>query len=259
MLYINSQRDFLSTGPAGGGNSAYLRNSAIPEMGLQYIYESYNRRCSGYKTLFGLGIDYKYIIPRIVTDSNVYTRNGVHGLTAIAFIHRQGRLTANTSWGIKAKALYGQNCNEYLLLGGYAYQHYDDQPLNPKIDYKYTPIQTVAAWIDLYTKIKEQWEIGLFGGYSKNLGSLQSIQSHNNPSAYFVRGRDIDYLYRASVRVKYTVQKIQFGFEPEYTVAAYSNTLNEKGVPQKKSATFPDAKMNVVGNLRLLFNATLYF
>ena len=249
MFYINTQRDFLSFGSAGN-NSSYLRNSAVPEMGLQYAFRRMSDRTHREKVLLGIGIDYKYIIPRIVTDSNVYTRNGVHGLTAFAFIHRQGRLTPNTPWGIKAKALYGQNCNEYLLLGGYAYQHYDDQPLNPRIDYKYTPIQTVAAWIDLYTTIKKQWEVGLFGGYSKNLGSLHSIQSHNNPSAYFVRGRDIDYLYRASVRVKYTVQKIQFGFEPEYTVAAYSNTLNEKGVPQKS---------NPVGNLRLLFNATLYF
>jgi hypothetical protein len=258
MFYINAQRDFLSFGSAGN-SSSYLRNSAIPEMGLQFIREHYGCRSGLYKTLFGIGIDYKYIIPRIVTDSNVYTRNRVHGLTAIAFIHRQVALTKNIPLGIKAKALYGQNCNEYLLLGGYAYQYYDNQPLNPSVNYTYTSINTAAAWLDIYVKGK-QWEAGLFGGYSQNLGSNKNIQDWNNPNTYFSRGYNIKYLYRISARAIYQANKLQFGFEPEYTVACYGNTLNSLGEVQiRSSADYPTIQKNVVANLRILFSTVLYF
>jgi hypothetical protein len=256
MFYINAQRDFLSFG-SSGNSSAYLRNSAVPEMGLQFIFDERLRNSFERKRLLGIGMDYKYLIPRIVTDSNVYTRNGIHAFTAMAFIRYEKYLSENTI-GIKAKALYSQAGNEYLLLGGYAYQYYDNQPLNPSVNYTYTTVNTVAAWVDIYAKIK-QWEVGLFGGYTQNLGSTKKIQDFNNPQAYFSRGRDIAYIYRIAVRAVYKVKQLQFGIEPEYTVAAYGNTINEKGIVQKQSAAFPDAKITPVANLRILMNATLYF
>jgi hypothetical protein len=154
--------------------------------------------------------------------------------------------------------MYAQGCNEFLTLGGYAYKFHDNNNLNTNINYQYTTLNSVSSWIDIY-RIKGRWEYALFGGFAKNLGSYKPIQSPDNPQSYFVRGRDIDCLYRASFRVKYTVQKLQFGIEPEYTAAVYSNRVNEYGKPQKKSDLFPDAEVNHVGNLRVLFNATLYF
>ena len=252
MLYLSSQRDFLSSGPAGA-SSSYLRNSAIPELGIQCLLYTL---CD---LEFGLGYDYKYLIPRITTDNNLYTRNGVHSQAAIAFVNfyslsKSGKRTNI----ITAKAMYTRGCNEFLMLGGYAYQHYDNQPLNPSINYQYTTLNSISSWIGIYKNFGHL-EFGLFGGFAKNLGSFKPIQDPNNPQAYFARGRDIDYLYRASFRVKYTVQKLQFGIEPEYTVAAYGNTVNQYGIVQKPSDLFPNAKINVVGNLRILFNTTLYF
>ena len=257
MFYINAQRDFLSFGSAGN-SSSYLRNSAIPEMGLQYIYD----RCRDMvgKTLWGIGIDYKYLIPRIVTDSNVYTRNGLHALTATAFIYFQGYLKKDILFETKAKALYGQACNEFLLLGGYAYQYYDNQPLDPRVNYTYTSINTAAAWIDISVfKDNREWEFGLFGGYSQNLGSNKNIQDWNNPNAYFSRGYNIKYLYRVSARAVYQANKLQFGLEPEYTVACYGNTRNSLGEIQNPSADYPNATKNTVANLRILFSTILYF
>ena len=266
MLYINTQRDFLSFGSAGN-SSSYLRNSVIPEMGLQYIYNqgSNATKCRDpYRTtLLGIGVDYKYLIPRVVTDSNVYTRNGLHAFTAIAFIYCQRYITRNILFGVKAKALYGQACNEFLLLGGYAYRYYDNQPLDPRINYTYTSINTAAAWLDICVfkmkKGEKEWEVGLFGGYTQNLGSNKRIQDCNNTNSYFSRGYNIQNLYRISARTAYKVKSLQFGIEPEYTAAVYSNMVNAYGLPQKKSDFFPDAKINHVGNLRILLNATLYF
>ena len=246
MLYINAQRDFLSFGSAGN-SSSYLRNSAIPESGIQYLLMK--NEC-----LFGIGYDYKYLIPRVVTDSNVYTRNGIHSHTAIAFVH----YIRNNNFGIQAKAIYTQGCNEFLLLGGYAYQYYDNQPLDPSINYTYTTINTVAAWIDIYTKIK-QWEAGIFGGYTQNLGSNKNIQDWNNAGSYFSRGYDIGYIYRISVRGIYRANKLQFGLEPEYTVACYGNTRNSLGVIQSPTNDYPNAQKNIVANLRVLFSTVLYF
>ena len=254
MFYISSQRDFLSSSYAGA-SSSYLRNSAMPEMGVQYIFK-YKPK-SHTDLLFGLGYDYKYLIPRITTDSNLYTRNGVHSQSAIAFLHYTE--TLKLQWGIKAKAMYTMGCNEFLTLGGYAYQFYNNNLLNLQNNYQYTTINSLSSWLDIYI-IKSHWEFGIFGGFAKNLGSQHRIQNFDNPQAYFVRGRDIDYLSRVSVRAVYAIRNlIQFGIEPEYTVAAYSNRLNEFGQPQQKSDLFPDAKINHVGNLRMLFNATLYF
>ena len=263
MFYINAQRDFLSTGTAGA-SSSYLRNSAIPETGLQYIYErgSHATCQSPYrKRIFGIGIDYKYIIPRIVTDSNVYTRNGLHALTAIAFIHYLDRITRDIMFGIKAKGLYGQGSNEFLMLGGYAYQYYDNQPLNPSVNYTYTTVNTASAWLDIcVAEIHKKWEVGLFGGYTQNLGSYKNIQDWNNPNSYFSRGYDIKYIYRVSARAVYQANKLQFGLEPEYTVACYGNTLNSLGEVQTlPSNDYPNAQKNTVANLRILFSTVLYF
>ena len=254
MFYINAQRDFLSFGSAGN-SSSYLRNSAIPETGLQYFYSSMSQ-----KIFLGLGVDYKYLIPRIVTDSNIYTRNGLHAPTAFVLVHYKHYFAEDILLGIKAKGLYGQGSNEFLMLGGYAYQYYDNQPLNPSVNYSYTGINTAAAWIDIYVKDRKRlWEAGVFGGYTQNLGSNKNIQDWNNPNAYFSRGYDIKYIYRISARAMYTANKLQFGLEPEYTAATYGNIVNEHGIVQKPSNAFPDAKINHVGNLRILFNATLYF
>ena len=259
MLYISSQRDFLSSGPAGT-SSAYLRNSAIPESGIQYTFgRNYSLREEAYRFQIGVGYDYKYLIPRTTTDSNLYTRNGIHSQAAIVFVHFSKMVGfENALWGIKAKAMYARGCNEFLTLGGYAYKFLDDDPLNTNKDYQYTTLNSISSWIDIYRNFA-QWEFGLFGGFAKNLGSDKMIQDWNNPNAYFVRGRDLDYLYRVSFRIKYTVQKIQFGIEPEYTAATYCNSVNKYGLPQKQSDSFPDAIMNHVGNLRILLNATLYF
>jgi hypothetical protein len=254
MLYISSQRDFLSTGQVGA-SSSYLRNSAIPESGIQYIASIDNGNTNFFH--FGFGYDYKYLIPRVITDSNLYTRNGVHSQAATAFLHYYNK-SGRGMYGIKAKAIYTQGCNEFLMLGGYAYQYYDNLPLNPSVNYSYTTINTIATWLDIYTKIK-QWEIGLFGGYTQNLGSHKNIQDWNNPNSYFSRGYNIQSVYRVSVRGVYQANKLQFGLEPEYTVACYGNTLNSLGEIQSPSADYPNAQKNRVANLRILFSTVLYF
>ena len=154
--------------------------------------------------------------------------------------------------------MYGQACNEFLMLGGYAYRYMNNHPLDTKMDYQYTTLNTIASWVDVHVKIK-QWEAGVFGGYTQNLGSYKNIQDWHNPNSYLSRGYDIAYMYRLSVRAFYRMNSLQIGLEPEYTVACYGNTNNSLGEVQKNSNTNPNAHRNVVSNLRVLLSTTLFF
>ena len=254
MIYINAQRDFLSLGNAGS-SSSYLRSSAIPEAGLQYLFDFKNEKN---KILFGVGGDYKYLIPRVVTDSNVYTHKGVHALAAIVFVNYLHTGNDAIQWGFKTKTMYGQACNEFLMLGGYAYRYSDNLPLDTRKDYQYTTINAISSWVDMYAKIGG-WEAGIFGGYTQNLGSYKNIQDWQNSDSYSCRGYNIAYIYRVSARAVYRVGKLQIGLEPEYTVACYGNTLNSLGEVQKTSETYPNASRNIVSNLRVLLSTTLFF
>ena len=86
--------------------------------------------------------------------------------------------------------------------------------------------------------------MGLFGGYSKNLGSADDISGN-----YYTRGQTIDYLYRVSPRVSLTVNKLRFAFEAEYTAAGYGTTTKNGTV----------TGVDPVGNLRLLLSAIYMF
>lgn len=260
MLYINSQRDYASIG-FGGVSSEYLRNSAIPEAGLQYYWDhSYSTDSIHKQTiLLGIGGDYKYLIPRMLTADSLYTRHGVHSWAVIAYMHYSKECKNNVKTGIKLKAMYAQGMNDFLAMGGYAVQYYNAMALSQAEDYNYVGINNVSAWIDWYANIKS-WEVALFAGYSQNLGAWKNIQDWNNAQSYYMKDYNVKYLYRVCARMKYTANHIQFALEPEYTVAAYGNCRNSLGVVQAKpSADYPQAGLKVVGDFRVLFTTTLFF
>ena len=260
MLYINAQRDYLSWGRSGP-STEYVRNSAIPEAGLQYIfdYKKFDEEKNPLWSLyFGLGADYKYLIPRLITAGNVYTKKGVHGGALMLFGHYEHHISSEVQFGIKAKAMVAQNCTEQLMMGGYAIKYYDNLPLNDSANYNYTALSNFSSWVDIYANIGS-WEVGLFGGYCKNLGALNHIQDPQNPASYFGRGRNIDFLYRISTRMKYNANKIQFAIEPEYTVVKYGNTMTDNGTVMQSLDHGNMVKTNLVHGMRILFSTTLFF
>ncbi len=255
MLYINAQRDFLSTGNEGA-SSTYLRRSAVPEMGLQYHFKYQNSVESELKDelLWGIGINYKYLIPRLMTKEGNYTSTGFSSGTATFFLHYRHYHTSDFRWGFKVKSTFSQACNEYLMLGGYAVRQYDHAALNDSINYSYTPLNVISSWFDLYFSYKS-WEFGLFFGNTYSLGAFQQVQDFQNLKAYSGRGIDIHSMYRISCRAKYTIKKLQFGIEPEYTFVRYANHLSSKGRPEATAET----SLRNIGGLRMLFSATLFF
>jgi len=177
----------------------------------------------------------------------------LNSYSGIAFFHYENHLNKKTKTGFKLKAAFIQNSYEYLMIGGYAIKEYsENEPLSKKVDYDYSNLNTLSFWGDLYLNYRS-WEVGIFGGYCKNLGSYSNIQDFNNKDSYYSRVTNADFMYRISTRLKYTAHKLQFCLEPEYTSAVYGTALTSTG---KVARTAPT---HWVHNVRILFSTILYF
>lgn len=221
-----SQRDFASNGP-DGFTSAYLRNSVIPNLNAQVQFSKENN-------LFGVGLDFKKLTPRIVTIKNFITDKSISTLSFTGYFKFNPE-----PFVIKSQVVYGPNLADLMMIGGYAVKSTNTSDGQEE----YTGIKTLFAWGEvIYGK---EIEFGLFGGYSKNLGADENISG-----AYYGRATNIDNLVRISPRVQFNSGKSRISTELEYTVAAYGKNNNaDKGkVIDTKS----------VANLRLLF-AVYYF
>jgi hypothetical protein len=228
-----AQRDFVSNGP-DGTSSVYLRNAARPEFNLKLQVTSKNDSRKT-ETVAGVGADVMKLAPRIVTAAGYGTDESVTGLAAMAFFKQKW-----AKWTWKAEAVWGQNLHHLTMLGGYAVRGVVDEL---RLDWSYTPIDTLSCWAEVQTN-GAPWQTGLFAGYSKNLGSSQTISGAN-----YARGFNIDELYRLSPRLVYNIGKMRFAGEAELTAASY-------GTPDVFGKV---REARFVRNLRLLFAAYYFF
>ncbi len=208
---ILSQRDFTSTGP-DGGSSKYLRNSGIPNIHFQMQYKS-----DSANYLVGAGADYKTITPELYTvkgTSKYKTDQSLSSLSAIAFVNVKLKPIS-----IKLEGVYAQNPVDVLMIGGYAVKEIKDTATGAK---EFTNLNTGSLWMDVQTNGKKL-QFGLFGGYTKNMGSNDSIKGTT-----YARGANIDYVYRVSPRVVFISGKLNIALEGEYTFAMYG-TPNGNG------------------------------
>ncbi len=236
IAIANSQRDFSTRGPSTAAPTVsvpspdYLRNSAIPELSLQIHLKPTDF------LLLGASGSYKTIVPQIVTPQNYKTSESLSGYNLLAF----AKLTLKPVT-IKLQGVYGQNMPDVLSIGGFAVTDSTDIT---KGFVSYSNLSTMSAWIDMHTNGKK-FQVGLFGGYSKNLGSDKDIIG-----PIYGLGTTIESLYRISPRVVYKTKHVKFALEGEYTFANYGATRDSKGVP---------TNLTGVGNLRILFASFYMF
>ena len=237
-----AQRDFTSNGPEGA-TSKYLRNSAIPDMHVQLFFKSANEDKQS-EFVAGIGGGYKFLKPRLVTDSNYKTTEKVGGLSAIAFIKHK---TKYITW--KLEGVAGQNLYDLMMLGGYAVQWDTTAATIARDDRSYTTLNVFSVWGEVFATIKD-WQFGVFGGYTQNMGSLHNIASWDKSTYYYTRGRDIGYIYRISPRVVYNVGKVRLALEGDYTTAAYGTDINSRGEV---------SNLSPVSNIRVLLGVFYFF
>ena len=74
----------------------------------------------------------------MTTNTNVITTKNYQRQRAVLYA---GYLTPK--FDIKAKATYGQNMFNHLMIGGYAIRHFDVMPIDE--DWDYTNLEVAAA------------------------------------------------------------------------------------------------------------------
>ncbi len=220
-----AQRDNSSDGPKGF-SPEYIRNSAMPNFHLQFIYKDESKTA-------GIAGDYKILRPQLITDSLYKTAETIGTYAFMAYLRYQYNL-----FDIKTKAVYGQNLTEHLVMGGYA-EHYVDLETG---HVEYTPLNHLMLWGNIVYGKKIQ--TGIFAGYAHNFGADDTVAGN-----YYGRGHDIAYVYRVAPSLSFQSGNVRFCTELEYTVAAYG-TPDNMGIVKN---------YNEVGNLRLLFTAFYFF
>lgn len=197
------QMQFLSQGPAGA-SSSYLKQAMLPNLNLTAEYRSKH-------WLSGAGIDFKIIRPQ--------ANESLKSTSFVAFSQYSDNMLQ-----LKAKAILGQNLTDHLMIGGYGVS-----AINSDNTLEYTNLNTFTSWFN--AEYGKTWQIGVFAGLSKNLGSnknlLQTIIT-NNVTVYgngFYKNEQLitDQLWRISPHVNYNFSNIKVGLEYELTNALFGD------------------------------------
>jgi len=233
-----SQRDYTSRAP--DPSSDYIRNSTTPDMHLQLHYNSSMLNA-------GAGIAYKTIMPRLETEANIKTDETVGGLSAIAFAK-----LALEPVTLKFEAVSGENIPDVLQVSGFAVESIDGTTDKRT----YTPLRNLSLWTDIHTN-GEKFQLGLFAGFTKNMGLKDEMYDPGLPVPGYDRGdyifglgTNIKSLYRISPRIIFNSGKTRFALETEYTSATFGDDFDENAVPTNTHTT---------SNLRVLFSSYYFF
>ncbi|NQT96507.1 MAG: hypothetical protein HQ562_02075 [Candidatus Marinimicrobia bacterium] len=145
---------------------------------------------------------------------------------------------------VRGKVIYGGDMTDQLMLGGYV-----ADTLSSSIEYH--PLKTLSTWLDI-TFPGKAFTLGLFGGYSTNLG-VESELTSGTAYGFEARSPEITGLWRVSPRIIYNAGKLRFAFEMEITSALYTSGYDNNLAPKELSG---DTR---VTNIRGLFATYLFF
>ncbi len=213
------------------------RNAVIPNLHLQF------RFFPSEDTVFGIALDYKRLVPRLESEKGIAVQEKIDSIIFQVYgAYNAKRLQ------IRSKVVYGQNGSDQILLSGYAVE------TRNKVTgaQTYSNTASVSAWIDAAYWFDEQTKsVGIFGGYTKNLGSSDClfIDPSTKQPIVFAFDPDIDYVGRVSTRFRYIYKAFHIGRELEFIRASYG-TLNRRAEVIRSCP---------VDNIRLLGEILYYF
>ena len=208
----------LSVGPDGTSYN-YSRWSRIPE-----LYASWKH--VGKHFTYGLGVDFLSLMPRkkSIAERDVTLSDGmvesqkvevrakdrVSGLSSEFFADY-----VNGKFNIKGKLMYAENTAHLTMVSGFGATSYDPQTGS----YEYAPVRSTTSWIT--ATYGKQLKPGLMLGYMKNLGAKEDFISVDD---FWMRGaKNVDYIYRISPSLGYTVKNLLLSLELDYTVVGYGD------------------------------------
>lgn len=212
------QHPNTSVGPAGATHD-YARWSMWPE-----AYAAIKR--VGEHFTFGVGVDYLSLKPRKTSTAirqveaadgtmqeqrvTVKVDDRVEGLSSEVFADYKRGL-----FNIKGKVVYGENTAHLTMISGFGATAFD----KTSGSYEYAPLRSATSWINVtYGK---KYMVGLFGGFSQNLGAKRDFISTDD---FWVKGaKNTDYIYTISPSFVYTVGNLALALELDYTAVGYGD------------------------------------
>jgi len=215
------QFQYSSDGPfdATSKSSTYIKNANMPEL---YIgLENKNKTW-----VFGAGGEMKKIAPRISGTVGSSTVKVNESLTSYA-CNIYGQYT-NSLLSINTKVIYGQNLSDLCMINGYGVNSLDT--ITGK--QTYTSFNLLSSWLNItYGK---KWQIGVFGGYTQNLGSDKSLYEKAGKMSLFGNGisgnKMIGVMCKISPEISYNLTNFRMGIEYDYTVAEWGDVSPKDGI-----------------------------
>lgn len=205
-----------SFGPIGF-SFKYIKNAIVPN--LNFEFKKYWR-----DNIIGFSLDYKRLVPRLVSDKNFKVKEHINSFVATCFA-----AFSNPPFSLRMQAFYAQNANDYALMSGYAVKTVD--PVTDKRTYSNTAV--VSAWLDAsYIFWCNKMELGIFMASLKNLGSRDRLYINpktGQPIVYslIIIAKDVDNAYKIAPRFVVSLDPVRIGFEVIYDAASYG-CLNNK-------------------------------
>ena len=195
---------------------AFTRNAGIPEMVANFELNN------GGFTL-GAGASLKYIKPTLYTvgssagkdDQKYVSDDLVQGISFVGYGQYVKKM-----FTIRAKAVMGQNMAHLTIPGGYGVKSVE----RATGAMTYTPYNTLTSFINVvYGK---KYQLGLFGGYLKNMGTTDALYNFGAPGADTVAVTpglvpNVASIYRVAPHFAINVSKVRLVFEYELTSAEY--------------------------------------
>jgi hypothetical protein len=196
-------------------SECFNRNAGIPEMVANI--EMNNGGCT-----LGAGVSLKYILPTLYTvevvpgkDTKKYVSDDM--VRAVSFVG-YGQYVKKM-FTIRAKAVLGQNMTHLNIPGGYGVKTVD----KTTGAMTYTPYNSLTSFINIvYGK---KYQVGFFGGYMKNLGTVDALYNFGSSSVPTVVTPgllpNVASIYRVAPHFAVNISKLRFVFEYELTSAKY--------------------------------------
>jgi len=192
-------------------SECFNRNAGIPEMIANVELNS------GGFTL-GAGSSLKYIKPTLYTiglDTKKYISEEL--LQSLSFVGYTQYV--KKMFTIRAKAVLGQNMTHLNIPGGYGVKSVD----KTTGAMTYTPYNSLTSFINaVYGK---KYQVGIFGGYMKNLGTADALYNFGSSTAPSVVTPgllpNVASIYRVAPHFALNVSKLRLVLEYELTSAKY--------------------------------------
>ena len=201
---------YTSVGP-DGKSEKYLKDGMLPELyaGIDYVKDNF---------LVGAGIDMISLKPRqqSVSGHNIYSVN--ERITSFSYeLHAK---YTHSKFHLSGKTLLSSNQTHNVMLGGFGVSGIDNR--TGKQDY--TPFHYSTSWLNIVYGKKYQGS--LFAGYSKNLGTSESLV---NSDKIYGLGVGIDQFTNISLSLKYVLPHWNFALGYTLATAWYGETRLSDG------------------------------